>query len=92
MGDIGDDKELGRLSRVKARAVIKRTTVISNIRAIHAMALLVDEEPAIIPEFLIAASDLEMLWTRFRSEDDSVLDYLVELDKMNDYFTGLIIS
>jgi len=35
----------------KALALVKRTTVVSNIRAIHAMALRVKTEPDLVPNF-----------------------------------------
>lgn len=86
---MSEDKESERLIRSKARAIIKRTTAISNIRAIHALSLRIINEPEVIPELMISVSDLDILWTRFRSEDDKVLEILLQLDKGNDYSPDL---
>jgi len=60
------EKELERETRAKALALVKRTTVVSNIRAIHAMALRVKTEPDLVPQFLVAITDLDSLWNQFR--------------------------
>lgn len=57
---MADDKEFVRVTRGKARAELKRSTAIVNIRAIHALALRVSAEPSLMPEFLSAVSDLDL--------------------------------
>lgn len=84
-----DDKEHERLGRLMARANIKRTAVISRIRAIHTMAMRVADQPDLVPSFSILAADLDMLWSEFKAEDESVLDYLVTLNKLDDYSPDL---
>lgn len=42
-------------------------------------------EPNISLSFSVSAADLDALWTQFKTEDDGVLDYLVMLDKLNEY-------
>ncbi|KAL4143914.1 hypothetical protein QTP88_006168 [Uroleucon formosanum] len=77
-----DEKDIERTSRLLARARVKRTTIISQIRAIHAMALRVQSEPDLASEFA--------LWFQFRTDDDSVLDLLAASDKLADYSPDLI--
>lgn len=80
-----EDKDLNRLTWDKGRAITKRTTVIVTIKAIHAKAQLLNHQPELIPEYLVDVSDLDTLWSQFRVEDDFVLDYLTELDKLDEY-------
>lgn len=87
---MADEKEIERASRLFARAKVKRTTIISQIRAIHAMALRVQSEPDLASEFLLNAADLDALWFQFRADDDSVLDLLSASDKLIDYSPDLI--
>lgn len=86
---MADDKEFVRVTRGKARAELKRSTAIVNTRAIHALALRVSAEPSLMPEFLSAVSDLDLWWSQFKAEDDSFLDYLVLLDRADEYVPGL---
>ncbi|KAL4100913.1 hypothetical protein QTP88_020938 [Uroleucon formosanum] len=85
-----DEKDIERTSRLLARARVKRTTIISQIRAIHAMALRVQSEPDLASEFALNAADLDALWFQFRTDDDSVLDLLAASDKLADYSPDLI--
>lgn len=86
---MADDKEVIRVNWGKARAELKRSTAIANIRTVHALALRVSAEPSLIPELLIAASDLDSWWTQFKSEDNSVLEHLVLLERANKYVPSL---
>ncbi|KAL4126236.1 hypothetical protein QTP88_010462 [Uroleucon formosanum] len=85
-----DEKDIERTSRLLARARVKRTTIISQIRAIHAMALRVQSEPDLASEFALNAADLDALWFQFRTDDDSVFDLLAASDKLADYSPDLI--
>lgn len=87
---MADDKDIERTSRLLARAQVKRTTIISQIRAIHAMALRVQSEPDLASEFALNAADLDALWFQFRTDDDSVLDLLAASDKLADYSPDMI--
>jgi hypothetical protein len=87
---MSEDKEGERLGRLKARAIIKRSSVISIIRSINSLAARTSTEPELIPEFISAVLDLDTLWAQFKSEDESVLDYLIGMNKKDDYSSGLI--
>ncbi|KAL4153798.1 hypothetical protein QTP88_001631 [Uroleucon formosanum] len=84
-----NEKESERETRTKSLALVKRTTAVSNIRAIHNLALRAKDEPDLVPQFLVAVTDLESLWTQFKLEDDSVLGSLVILEKTDEYDVGL---
>lgn len=84
------EKEVERETRTKAFALVKRTTAVSNIRAIYAMALRVKTEPDLVPYFdLVAITDLDSLWNQFKLEDEAVLNSLVILKETTDYDVGL---
>ncbi|KAL4126593.1 hypothetical protein QTP88_010805 [Uroleucon formosanum] len=83
------DHEIDRETRAKSLAVLKRATVVSNIKSIHALAVRVADEPDLVPQLLVAITDLDSLWSQFKIEDDSVLSSLVKLNATNDYDTGL---
>jgi len=83
------EKEVERETRAKALALVKRTTAVSNIRAIHAMALRVKTEPDLVPQFLVAITDLDSLWNQFKLEDEAVLNSLVLLKETTEYAVGL---
>ncbi|XP_025191316.1 uncharacterized protein LOC112591650 [Melanaphis sacchari] len=88
---MGNDEQqrVERWVRSKLFAEAKRRAAISAIRAIHALALRAVNEPDLVSEFLIAASDLEGHWAQFKSEDESVLEHLINLDKSDDYSADL---
>jgi hypothetical protein len=73
------------INRLRTHAEIKRATAVSAIRAVHALSTRALSDIDIVPEFLVATTDLDSLWAQFKSEDDSILDYLVSLDKINEY-------
>lgn len=85
-----EDKELERVMWLKVRSKIKRSSVISQIRAIHAMALRVSKEKDLVPEFLVMVTDLDALWALFKSEDDNVLDFPLALNLSKEYAIDLI--
>lgn len=63
-----------------ARAKVKRSVVITEIRSIHAMSQRLEAVPELRPSFRVLAADLDALWTQFKFEDDAVLDGLTQLD------------
>lgn len=85
--DMGDEakQELERVTRLLARAKIKRTSFIAQIRSIHNLGVRVASEPNIGSSFSVSAADLDALWAQFKTEDNGVLDYLVMLDKLDEY-------
>jgi len=74
-----------RLKRRKARATLKRSGVIASIKLVHAMASRVGTEPNLIPQFLLNADGLDLLWSQFEAEDATVLDCLVNLGTPDEY-------
>lgn len=68
---------------------MNRTILILDIRAIHAIAYRVDLYLEIILECLVVVSDFDVLCIQFLSEDEFVLDYLVELDQIAECSIGL---
>jgi len=76
--------------RSKLLADAKRKAAILAIRAIHALSLRALNEPEIVSEFLITATDLEGHWAQFKLEDESFLEHLKpNLDKSEDYSVDL---
>jgi len=84
------DHEVERETRAKSLAVIKRATAVSNIKAIYALALSVKGEPDLVPQLLVAISDLDSLWNQFKLEDESVLSSLVKLNATDDFDVALL--
>jgi len=64
--------------------------VIKQIQTVHNLALRLDAEPGLGPTVIALASDLDALWIQLRTEDDTVLDGLCELDKLSEYDEGLL--
>uniref|UniRef100_A0A2S2PHQ7 Peptidase A2 domain-containing protein n=1 Tax=Schizaphis graminum TaxID=13262 RepID=A0A2S2PHQ7_SCHGA len=86
---MAEAKDVERLTRGRARADILRTNAVASIRSVHELALRVSSEPKVAPQFLVAVTDLDMLWSQFKLEDESVLDFLIKLDKTSEYSSGL---
>lgn len=84
-----DEQESERVSRLRTRAEIKRAAAVTSIRSVNALALRATSNPDVVPQFLVAVTDLDMLWSQFRSEDDAALDYLIQLDKSDEYAADL---
>ena len=51
-----------------ARAEILRTTAVASIRPVHELALGVSSDPNVVAQFLVAVTDLNMLWSQFKLE------------------------
>lgn len=73
------------LSRMKIHTKIKRVTVVSSIQAVHALAVRVATEPAVVTSFLASVNDVDMFWSQFKVEDDPVLECLITLDLHTKY-------
>jgi hypothetical protein len=74
---------------LKIRAELKRTTIVNNIRAVHVLAVRVDSNPSVSVVFLANVNDLDVFWSQFKAEDDSVLDYLIATSHQDQYSTDL---
>ncbi|XP_060849555.1 uncharacterized protein LOC132928719 [Rhopalosiphum padi] len=61
----------------------------SQIKAVHDLALRVVDEPDLGSTLTHLTADLDSLWTQFRLEDDAVLDGLTDLDRLSEYDVGL---
>ncbi|XP_008188319.1 uncharacterized protein LOC103310776 [Acyrthosiphon pisum] len=86
----GDDAELERTERAVERAKTKRSTVINQIKNVHQYALRLKAEPELGPTVTSLAGDLDALWIQCRTEDDAVLDGLVELGRLSEYNEALL--
>ncbi|KAL4141999.1 hypothetical protein QTP88_004531 [Uroleucon formosanum] len=71
------------------RAAIKRSTVIEHIKQIHAMAMSVRDDASLASTLSVLVTDLDSLWTQFKTEDDSHLDCLLLLGKSDQYLYSL---
>lgn len=89
MADKSEKPDIARTKRLKEKAMIKRTTVISSIQAVHDIALRVANEPAVVSELLVAVNDLDALWAQFEAEDNAVLDLLIMLNSPTEYSSKL---
>lgn len=76
------DKESAeaRITRAKKKAVIKRSGYVDRIRSIHALAQQSINDPGVVPQMLVLIEELDDIWAAFKTEDDAVLDALIELD------------
>jgi len=81
----GTDNDSVRGSRRLERVKLRRSNVISQIKAVHELALQVEEQPDLGPTVTYLTADLDSLWTQFRFEDDAVLDGLTELDRLSEF-------
>ncbi|KAL4101316.1 hypothetical protein QTP88_021336 [Uroleucon formosanum] len=86
---MADDKEIDRITRMAERAAIKRSTVIEHIKQIHAMAMSVRDDASLASTLFVLVTDLDSLWTQFKTEDDSHLDCLLLLGKSDQYLYSL---
>lgn len=68
-----------RLTRLQLYAKAKRASAIIVIRAKNALVLRAPRKPEIVSEFLIAVSDLDSFWVQYKTEDESVLEHLINL-------------
>lgn len=68
----------------------KRTTMVTSIRAVHALSLRVSKEPDLVSELIVSVDSLGALWSEFQAEDNTVLDCLVELNAVKKYSADLV--
>lgn len=71
--------------RTLTRAQLKRSQAISGIEAILAMSKSVSTNPLLVPKFLEMSLKTEMLWANFETENDAVLDALIELERSSEF-------
>jgi len=86
---MSDEREFERIDRLRTRAEIKRAAAITSIRSVNALTLRAASNPNVGSQFLVAVTDLDMLWSQFRSEKDTALVYLIQLDKSSEYAADL---
>jgi len=79
----GTDTDGVRGARRLERVKLRRSNVISQIKAVYDLALRVVEEPDLGPTVTHLTADLDSLWTQFRFEDDAV--GLTDLDRLSEY-------
>jgi len=89
---MAEDERFRRFTRLLQLQTIKRVTVISQIRALHATALRVQSESDLAPEFVLNAADLDSLWSDCRSFDLAVLNCLFQLNRTDEYLHDLYSS
>ncbi|KAL5246436.1 hypothetical protein ACI65C_013844 [Semiaphis heraclei] len=61
---------------------MKRNNVVTNIKNVFEMSSTIVSSPDLVPKFLRLAHDTENLWTQFNVENYSLLDALIDLDKI----------
>lgn len=77
------------LIRIKKASILSRDSKIARIQVLATTASLIDNNPDLLPSFLIAASDLDSLWTSFETHNQAVLDALLDLDLASEFSTQL---
>lgn len=77
--------ELDRVMRAKTHADMRRTTAIASIRAVHELVMRARSEPIVVPTLLANMADLDVFRSQFRTEDDAVLECLIDSGQQADY-------
>jgi len=77
------------IERRMTRAMIKRTSIVASIRAVHALSLRVMNKPDLMSELIISVDGLGALRSEFEAEDNTVLDCLIELNAVKNYSANL---
>ncbi|KAF0724709.1 Uncharacterized protein FWK35_00038057, partial [Aphis craccivora] len=75
--------------RAKTNSLLNRECTINRIKALAETAARVNDNLDLLPGFLIAAGDLDSLWTSFVSHNQDVLDALLDLDLTAEFSTQL---
>lgn len=74
-----------REDRALARATIKRDEATASIESLWVMSQKVPTDASLIPVFVEASKDVDLLWSMFETENDAELDTLIELDKASEF-------
>lgn len=77
--------EAQRIIRVKDRSLIKRSTCVARITAVHSLAQQASETSELTPQLLVAVGDLDALWSDFVIEDNAVIEALCDLGLSGEY-------
>lgn len=77
------DKE--RSKRRVAGLTMKRSVIVSKIRAIYALSQRTNPDPGLIERIVIGVRSLDELLTQFDIEDTAILDILTDIGELNDY-------
>lgn len=75
--------------RAKTISMLNREGTINRIKALAKTAACVNDNLDLLPNFLIAAGDLDSLWTSFVAHNQAVLDALLDLDLTSEFSTEL---
>jgi len=78
-----------RIQRARVHAEMKRNNVVTNIKNLFEMSSTIVSSPDFVPKFLRLARDTENLWTQFNVENDSLLDALIDLDKIGEFDSSI---
>jgi len=71
--------DAGRAVRAKDRALLHRDSTVARIRQIQQLAIQSTTDETVRSQLVVAIQDLDVLWSSFVVENNSVLDILSEL-------------
>ncbi|CAI6352706.1 unnamed protein product [Macrosiphum euphorbiae] len=86
------DDELERNKLSKGRALAKRESYVTRIKAIHTTALSASDDATKAPRLLAASAKLDNLLTGFEIEDNAVFEAYCNLDMLGEYTTDLLVE
>jgi len=90
--DVAKDsaRDMMRIEQRMTSAMIKRTSIVTSIRAVHAPLLRVMNKLDLMSELIISVDGLGGLWSEFEAENNTVLDCLIELNAVKNYLADLV--
>lgn len=79
--------EIDRAERVLIRNVAKRDSAVSQMNCLHDLAKNVHQDVKSLPIFRARKRDIDALLSQFNSEQDAILDLLIQLKRGSEYAT-----
>lgn len=77
--------ESERAERVLIRNIAKRDSAVSQMGLLHELAKSVQHDKNSIPIFRARKRDIDVLFTQFHTEQDAILDLLIQLKRNSEY-------
>jgi hypothetical protein len=85
-----DVQEIARINRVLKRATMRRDECIRRINAMHELAVRCETELSLITQLSFLVDEVDVIWSEFTAESNTVIDCLIDLGRESEYSVGQV--
>lgn len=85
-----EEQEKSRINRALKRATMRRDECIRRINAMHELAVRCETELSLITQLSFLVDEVDVIWSEFTAESNTVIDCLIDLGRESEYSVGQV--